>query len=58
MISIRIMLSHLIGEPWTDILQDEAVLLKDRLCIIFRFLEDDKVCVWALRIVCHFLTCL
>lgn len=41
--SIRIMLSRLIEEPWIEILQDEAVRLTDRLGIIFRFLEDEKV---------------
>lgn len=40
---IRIMLSRLIEEPWIEILQDEAVRLTDRLGIIFRFLEDEKV---------------
>ncbi|KAG9038629.1 hypothetical protein FRB95_000218 [Tulasnella sp. JGI-2019a] len=40
---IRIMLNTLIDEPWTEILQDEAIPLNDRLGIIFRFLDDSVV---------------
>ncbi|KAG8931547.1 hypothetical protein FRC02_002535 [Tulasnella sp. 418] len=40
---LRILLLHLIQESWADILQDEAIPLHDRLGIIFRFVEDEKV---------------
>ncbi|KAG8863265.1 hypothetical protein FRB96_008756 [Tulasnella sp. 330] len=40
---IRIMLNNLIDEPWTEVLQDEAIPLNDRLGIIFRFLDDSAV---------------
>jgi hypothetical protein len=41
---LRIMLSHLLQDPWPDILRDEQALpLRDRLAIALRFLEDDHL---------------
>jgi hypothetical protein len=50
---LRILLAHLIDEPWTEILQDESIPLHDRLGIILRFLDDDKVSTLAFTLYAH-----
>ncbi|KDQ21229.1 hypothetical protein BOTBODRAFT_168544 [Botryobasidium botryosum FD-172 SS1] len=47
---LRVMLSHLANETWSDILEDESLPLLDRLSIALRFLNDSQLTSYLRRL--------
>lgn len=49
---LRAMLTHLtVADDWTEVLQEEALPLRERLAIAFQFLSDKELTAYLRRIV-------